>query len=361
MKIVYILGAGFSKDAGAPLQNKIIEEIFKNQVALDKDHFNRFKEFLTHQLCSDSDHHNHVNLEDIFTPLDKCLAENISFRGLSIQEMSDVRDSVFYLISKTLDIILADHHVNKDYVDSFAAYLFDRSKERMNNAFRINDPVSVISTNWDILLDNSIYSVIRSSDCPEKAVVDYCCYISSYDKDDKTIRPGLEVLGEGGFNVKLIKLHGSLNWLQCQRCMRLYVGFGEKIAIRPYDGATSCRHCDKNFRDQKKHNLKSNLIMPTYIKNLGNPQYKIIWQNAGIEISEADKLVFIGYSLPAADFEMRQLLSRMVRDNAHIEVVTQCEEKDIPSIEKTWKGFFGRRKLTIFREGAANYIKTLVV
>jgi hypothetical protein len=48
--------------------------------------------------------------------------------------------------------------------------------------------------------------------------------------------------------------------------------------------------------------------MPTYIKDLSNPQYKVIWQNAGIEIAEADKLVFIGYSLPSADYEMRQLL-----------------------------------------------------
>lgn len=360
MKTVYILGAGFSKDAGAPLQNKIIEEIFNKKNHLNSHHFDRFEEFLTNQLCFSAEQHNSVNLEDIFTPLDKCLAENISFRGLSLQEISDVRDAVFYLISKTLDIILAGDRKGDGYIDVFAKYLFECSKRRMGR-FRDSDPVSVISTNWDILLDNAIHSTIRDSDCPNKAVVDYCCYISSYDKDDKTIRPGLEVLGEGGFNVKLIKLHGSLNWLQCQRCMRLYVGFDRKIAMQQFEGNVSCRHCDNNFiGGGGRHGLKANLIMPTYMKNLGNPQYKIIWQNAGVEISEADKLVFIGYSLPAADFEMRQLLSRMVRDNAQIEVVTQCEEKDIPGIEKTWKGFFGRRKLTIFREGAANYIKTLV-
>jgi hypothetical protein len=359
LKTVYILGAGFSKDAGAPLQSKIIEEIFKLQDELDRGHLNRFREFLTCQLCTDPDQHNHVNLEDVFTPLDKCLVENISFRGLTVQEMSDVRDSVFYLISKTLDIILADHSVNKGYIDAFADHLVLQSKKRMDNNFRANDPISVISTNWDILLDNSIYFSIKNGSFSDKGVVDYCCYISSYDKNDRTIRPGLEALGEGGFNVKLIKLHGSLNWLQCQRCMRLYVGFGQKIAIRSYDQNVSCRHCDENFNRQEKHNLKSNLIMPTYIKNLGNPQYKIIWQNAGIEISEADKLVFIGYSLPAADFEMRQLLSRMVREDAEIEVVTQCRDECVPDIELSWKRFFGRRSLNIYSHGAANYINSL--
>ncbi|MCX0175155.1 hypothetical protein NMW34_27140, partial [Escherichia coli] len=98
------------------------------------------------------------------------------------------------------------------------------------------------------------------------------------------------MLGAGGFNVKLLKIHGSLNWLQCSRCMRLYVGFNKKIGVAR--GAT-CRHCDKNHDAVNKENrLISNLIMPTFLKDLSNPQYKIIWQNAGIELSEADKIIF---------------------------------------------------------------------
>ena len=36
---------------------------------------------------------------------------------------------------------------------------------------------------------------------------------------------------------------------------------------------------------------------------------------------EASHLVFIGYSLPHADFEFRQVLSRMVRRDATVDVV----------------------------------------
>ena len=56
--------------------------------------------------------------------------------------------------------------------------------------------------------------------------------------------------------------------------------------------------------------LQSNLLLPTYLKNLSNIQIKLVWQNAAIELSEAMRIVFIGYSLPAADFEIRQLLAR---------------------------------------------------
>jgi hypothetical protein len=45
----------------------------------------------------------------------------------------------------------------------------------------------------------------------------------------------------------------------------------------------------------------------------------------GIEISEATEIIFIGYSLPNADFEMRQLLSRMTRESAEITVVDNVE------------------------------------
>jgi NAD-dependent SIR2 family protein deacetylase len=217
----------------------------------------------------------------------------------------------------------------------------------------------VISTNWDVLLDNSIYSEIATH--RHNAVVDYCCYISSKDQDDDSIKPGLEKLGEGGFNIKLLKLHGSLNWLQCPRCMRLYARFARKIAIESFETRTSCRHCDRNFPEERdNHLLASNLIMPTFIKDLSNPQYKIIWQNAGIELSEADKLVFIGYSLPSADFEMRQLLSRMMRKNVEIVVVDYCRDQfRKEQVEAHWRRFFGNRKLTFYFDGAKSYIEDL--
>lgn len=101
--------------------------------------------------------------------------------------------------------------------------------------------------------------------------------------------------------------------------------------------------------------------MPTYIKDLSNPQYKIIWQNAGIEISEASKLVFIGYSLPSADFEMRQLLARMTRANAEIQVVDFPTGDDQKVITKShWEKFFGKRSIVFHFDGARSYISELV-
>lgn len=363
MKTVYILGAGFSVEAGAPTQAKLTSEAFrlssKNPDNFNLERFKDFKEFLLNQLNIAEDEFCNVELEDIFTPLDRCLSESSQFRGICLDKIMNVREAVFYIIGRTIQLILDETTCSNDYIDSFAQFLTEKSSCRANNQYRVKDPVSVISTNWDILLDNSIHKYIQ--DRGHNAVVDYCCHISSKDEDE-SIKPGLEKLGEGGFNVKLLKLHGSLNWLQCPRCMRLYARFSQKEAILNFENSSSCKHCDINFPEEKGgHLLASNLIMPTFIKDLSNPQYKIIWQNAGIEISEAERIVFIGYSLPSADFEMRQLLSRMTRKSAKIEVIDYCRDDEAQSkIRDHWKKFFGDRKLTFQFDGAKNYVSQLL-
>jgi hypothetical protein len=357
-KTVYILGAGFSMSAGAPSQEKIVEKIFeihdRNPSEFEVNSINQFVDFLTVTLNIPLHLHTKVPLEDIFTPIDRALLDNTSFRNLNTYEIKKIRNIIYYLIGKTLQVILRTS--NKDYIDYFAEYIVKQCSIRAKNKYRDHDLISVISTNWDILLDNSIKCILDRDHSDPKGVVDYCCYISSYNKDDETIKPGLEVLGAGGFNVKLLKLHGSLNWLQCPRCQRLYVLFHQKISVDTND---TCRHCNKNFEYLASHKLSSNLIMPTFLKDLSNPQYKLIWQNAGIELSEAEKIVFIGYSLPSADFEMRQLLSRMVRDNATIDVVDYGEEQSevIRNMKMRYKTFFGNRNIDFHLGGAKKYIE----
>lgn len=372
MKTVYILGAGFSMDAGAPSQAQIMTEALdilenRNDLGNEKSYkrFEAFKNLLINTMYFSEEQLCDVILEDIFTPLDRCLSENMQYRGIPVGDIMKVREDVFHVIGDTIKHVIEKRNNDKKYINDFAKYLVKESKNRANVRDKDGsdsiDPVSVISTNWDIMLDNSIYDAIRQENRDKFGVVDYCCYISSIDEYDETVKPGLLAIGRNGYNVKLLKLHGSLNWLQCPRCMRLYTIFGKVN----FDDEYCCRHCTKNFGKEEKSILISNLIMPTFIKDLSNPQYKIIWQNAGIEISEADKLVFIGYSLPSADFELRQLLSRMSKRNAEIEVVTFVDDEEDKeaikskqkAIMKHWTGFFGTRPMKFHFNGAKEYIE----
>jgi hypothetical protein len=196
-----------------------------------------------------------------------------------------------------------------------------------------------------------------------EGVVDYCCYLSSL-RENKKIKPGLFALGRGKFNVKLLKIHGSMNWHLCPRCQRLYVDLYKDFQGLYLITKHHCAHCKSNFADVDMNSirLRTNLIMPTFLKDLNNFQIKLIWQNAGVELSEADKVVFIGYSLPQADFELRQLLSRMIRKEAKIRVVLSANDKPNKGYEWCSAGyryetFFNKDQLEVTYEGVENFVK----
>lgn len=362
-------------DAGVPAQSQLIGQIFKIPNDEMSDILRRkrdgFREVLESEFCLSREQQEHVPLEDIFTPIDRCLLDQVSFRNLHRNAMLTLRQDIYHLIGEVIDH--SGSHEKRSYIQKFASDLVRRSKIRLDiNHVGCKDPVAVISTNWDIILDRALKNAVHlhNQDVEQtrhinglygKGVVDYCCYISSFDEDDHSIKPGLEALGAGGFNVKLLKLHGSLNWLQCPICSRIYVSFDDKISIKHIEDEVRCRHCEKNYGKVAKGNgLNSNVVMPTFLKSFVKAQYKLIWDNAAVELSEASKIVFIGYSLPQADFEMRQLLSRMVRKNAKIEVVSK-DGSEFEDLKKRYRLFFGVRDIDFHGDGAAAYIDALCI
>jgi len=380
-KVVYVLGAGFSKPAGAPNQAEILKRMFalRRREPRIRQAQTALRAFLDKDLCVGSGQIDSAALEDIYTPMDRCIADKTSLKSKSASDLAELRDQLEYLISHAISATILsynhEHPGSSSYIHEFATYVVHKAARRALLAERSEssakskqyDPVSIVSLNWDILLDNAIYSALdaqdpRTGDYDPFGVVDYCCYVSSLSEGNSRIRSGLWSLGCRGYNVKLLKLHGSMNWLQCPNCQRLFVEFGEKQPILDQVGRTLCRHCD---RCGHKNRLKGSLVMPTFLKDLSNFQVKLVWQNAGVELMEARRLVFIGYSLPHADFEFRQLLSRMVHRKAVIDVVlykdSSAESRRSYRDEvQRYKQFFGARKITFKSSGVEMYIRSMV-
>ena len=378
-KTVYVLGAGFSMAAGAPSQIEIVKAIYdlkKNKEKPSKkdkilEWIGTFDSFLVHQLRVSEGEKEWYSLEDIYTPIDRSISDNSSFRDYDTNELVRLRATINKLVILAIRSRVQQANKDKSYIKNFAKKLIELGKRRLDN--EKNDSVSVITTNWDIMLDNIANSIMKKDKPLPNAdflgVIDYCCHISSLDEDDHKIKPGLYAIGKGGYNLKILKLHGSLNWMQCPKCQRLYVKYyfnfaGGYVFARKY-----CRHCIKNFGEKNKSNqLDINLIMPTFLKNLSNIQNKLIWQNAGIELSEASKVVFLGYSLPQADFEFKQLLARMIPDDAKIEVVLietdnpakKSDSEKYQTAGYRFENFFSGRQLTISYKGVKTYVEKLV-
>jgi hypothetical protein len=369
-KTVYILGAGFSIPGGGPTQSQILSEIWnlpddKNTRPLKEN----FRKFLRETLNVDEAQ---VTLEDIYTPIDRCLADGLSFKSVTESHLLSLRDTVDYLISRAIQARLEGNHGwNDTYIQKFAEYLVEIAAVRAKKAgddtpskeaAKDYDPFSVISLNWDILLDNELNRVLQrkhptiDNDYGPFGVVDYCCHISSIRSEDRRIRTGLWTLGCRGYNIKLLKIHGSMNWLQCPHCQQLFIGFDEKHTISNHDRPKFCRHCKSRKTDS---GLRGSLVMPTFLKDLSNFQIKLIWQNASVELMEAQKLVFVGYSLPQADFEFRQLISRMVTKDARIEVYLDGRAATFSDEERRYRQFFSKHQVNIFGGGAEEFVDRL--
>lgn len=376
-KTVYVLGAGFSIPAGGPSQAKLLDGIMQlsNKLPKVRGYKDRLVKFMTEVLCFSESRLSSVPLEDIYTPIDRCLADGVALRGVSVDKIQNIRSELEYLISVAIDESFKKADQNSDgYVRDFAKLLVKRASKRAvpKNAQQRPkdhfDSFSVISLNWDILLDNELYGQLQlkdeyeSGDYAAIGVVDYCCYVSSLETWQTRIRPGLWALGSRGYNVKMLKLHGSMNWLQCSNCQRLYVGFGEKVNIPLHINQKLCRHCAAHGHNAK---LQGALVMPTFLKDLTNFQIKLVWQNAGVELMEATKIVFIGYSLPYADFEFRQLISRMVHKDAQVNAVlfkgtTSDSVRRFEEECARYREFFGKRKVTFEDKGVVQYVESIV-
>lgn len=379
-KVVYVLGAGFSIPAGAPPQAQVLDDILKLDDADARvgEAKRGLISFLEEDLRINLAEIGQAALEDIYTPIDRCIADGTTLKSKTTEALSKIRGELEYLISIAIARRISEHQISRptanQYVRTFAEFLVGKAARRAALAANTDnselakqyDPFSIISLNWDILLDNALHSALQQQ-CPLQGdydpfgVVDYCCYISSLDAGDPRVRSGLWSLGCRGYNVKLLKLHGSMNWLQCPNCQRLFVDFGLKQDILARLGQENCRHCRKVGYANL---LAGSLIMPTFLKDLSNFQIKLIWQNAGVELMEAKRLVFIGYSLPNADFEFRQLLSRMVHRDAQVDVVlyegpSDDDKRRFKAEQDRYRQLFGKRPLQFHSKGVVDYVNAL--
>lgn len=349
-KTVYILGAGFSHPAGFPLQKELLKEVTSDMLFLEggilsrpvgskqiqKDQ-ERVKTFYEKCFSRDMD----VSFEDIFTLLDQVIAERAHFAGYPEEQLREVRRAWIKTILFALHKI-SDLHLRRPTSahKSLAAGLI---KERID-AGKNADPFSIVSLNWDSLVEDSVFSVLEATGGirNKRALVDidYCVYTMPLKGSPHT--PSVKQKALGIFNLKLLKMHGSSTWLRCPCSERIYTGLGLSTSARETYVKRTCspfikKHMDAREKDSPSV-LEPIIITPTFSKVFDLPHIRGTWQNAFVELREAEKVVFIGYSLPDADYHFRTLLRRSVRWTTPVKVY--LHQNDDPAKSTAPGGIF---------------------
>lgn len=354
--IVYFLGAGCSKNFGFPLTGDIMPEIFNNLKANNLFQLGKKKEAFEKQQEIDLKRYLELlypGIKDIDFETEKTripsivevlsFVDHLCFYNLPPHPELNEENLIYlrYLLNRAVAELMMDYQ-NAHYKKRELALLEAFMKPIISAKKTSN--VTIITTNYDLSIDPTFEEALL------KNQIDYG--ISFRDpKSGKIISQPQAPL------FKYFKLHGSLNWLKCDLCGQYYIYPNGVIAHQAFkeniDDGNTCV-CNDYLR------LKSVLISPSLVRDIRDPNLLQIWKASSESIRTADKLVFIGYSLPAEDFAIKALIMRGINGRGSspplsIDVV-QCKK----NAESNYINLFGKSIKKYYKNGLPQYLKSKV-
>lgn len=320
---VYILGAGASKDDGAPLTCEFLEYAFSHIDEINQD-FSRY-ENLSRTLDSLFGTHYHedvrlakrgnyivesyssreiLNIENILNELYDAVKKNKTYRNIKCRKkIEDIKDDLIYLIFNTLGREIGSR-------PSIESYLNFVNKILLTGKIHV-----IVSLNYDVLLENALCD-------PEKFFCNkYQNIIFNIDSNKDKKSPwsyNLDFVDIRGYEpcysckssfVILIKLHGSLNWSYCTKCEGLILEHTNNYSAYKdiIDGKIRCKFCSSI--------TEPFLVPPIKYKELNHPILKEMCEKSKYWLSVADTISVIGYSLPESDTHIKELLENGTKNN----------------------------------------------
>jgi len=291
-RVVYVLGAGASRDAGGPL----MEDFFSRSLPSDQRIYPRHFDYnLKYQLIErlyrewKQNEEPTGNIEGFF--------QYISFHKVAGQSLIDSKTNkrinpntverylIWYIASYVRHSIAAKRILPKYYYD-FALSLKKRGMR-----------YSIVTFNYDLAFEKAIIRELGGVQYELSA--EKIKKIHNYPK-----------------GIPFIKLHGSLNWLRCPECDRFEVYDESKAHI--FNRKRCLSRCE---------GLKEPVIVPPvpnkeeYLGN-NNP----LWHNATEYLSDADKVIIIGYSLPQLDTAAIELFRHAIRSGTQLKFINPVFE-----------------------------------
>ncbi len=324
--VICVLGTGASQPDGVPLQRDILPQILsdENDEIKNSEIGKIVLEFINDNFEFDRKLNLYPRLEAVFGFLDYFIQHNESLN--SKYTNSRLRDIREYLIKLVHYIVNLNTDKNSHYYHLFWEIL----SEKVPNS-------SIITLNYDTLLEQSFDFLFK-----QNYFLDYCIPLMNYEKIPQLrnfnfwINPREPVLVEEGINpvpIKIIKLHGSLNWKYCNCCnLTLLTPWDRKIDLNrgKFLGYTYPEKEEYEFRCPIDETDFETLIMPpSYLKTLHHPVISQLLVEASREIRSTRKIIFIGYSMSDADLHIIALFKKHIQPATEIITINPKKKESL--------------------------------
>lgn len=349
-----MLGAGASREHGAPLTNEILEWALTKADRTDTARLDVVRDFLRDVFAFDARDPNvaweacpalpeTLSMVDMALDRGETLAENYNTKKLR-----SVRENLEYAIFKALDFALSRRNPDRKSTDATA---------RLVQHLDPQDS-TVISFNYDILIDLQLakgadqsdgYSLDDFEEIQELPV--------DYGVEFQNMRP------PDGDQFRLLKLHGSFNWFWDPNNGDLIYGGLTKAISRLF----SPHGLDDIY--QHATDWQAILVTPTHLKDLRNYHLAQLWRKAEQHLREAEEVTFIGYSMPGDDIHIKYLFKRAFGTRAAnlarcpeivvVDWVPPEQRGDVGKsvVQENYERLFGSEQVDYYNEGFAEYVR----
>lgn len=318
MKTVFILGAGASAACGAPLMQDFIKTAKKLQ---ERNAFGAstgavqdvldaaYRDLRSVHTKSSFDYQ---NIEELFSIIDMGAMLGV-FGARNSETLEGLRHSVRIFIYRTLEETIRIQRSDKKIglppgYGPLAQLTFETMKEAVRHG---RDDVSFITFNYDTCLE---YALVRCNVGVEYALGEACL-----EPNEQRYR----------IVVPVLKLHGSINWAKCPKCNVIV-----PTEIDPWSRANFVDLMDspKGLKLELgtriarwQHHCGSALnpvptiVPPTWNKVGEAADLAPVWRRAARELSTAENIVVLGYSLPPTDTFFKYLFALGSDSDVHLE------------------------------------------
>lgn len=354
--VVFVLGAGASKQCGAPLMTDFLDvanNLHRTGACGEKrDDFERvFRAIGSLQAVHSKSQLDLTNIESIFTALEiaKILGKLPEHGEDDIEAViASLKELIVCTLERTITFPTRGSHIGAPApYDKFAELLTYLREE----AFPAQS-VSVITFNYDIAADLALHHAGLGPDY-------------GIPPDTRARNP-----------VPLLKLHGSLNWasredggtvypLPLEQYLGVYRanGFGERGTCKVPIGSQLVeyfhRHTDVRVEPEPV------IVPPTWNKADHHQSLAQIWSTAARHLGEADSIFILGYSLPDTDAFFRLLYALGTVGAAPLSRIAVYNPDDSGSVKARFRGMLGPAAAARFQyrplrfEEAVSEIKAL--
>jgi hypothetical protein len=283
-KVLFILGAGASRAVGVPVMKDFLDRAHELMYTegVSRDAFDRvFRIVAALQILHAKSHTDLQNIESIFNLFE--MSQLVGrLPGVSEEDFKSASSSIRRVLAETIEnsclFPIVDARVTPG--EPYRS-LVHRLRER-HYTKKLPLDWAFVTFNYDIALDFAInWSNLK---------VDYGLHPK--DSDPKSVR--------------LFKLHGSLNWTECE-CGEIVPLEHIKLPEQTEPGVSvalialsrllpTLKHCS----DKSVTGLPA-IVPPSWNKTQYQRSFGRVWQRAATELAEAENIIVIGYSLPKSD------------------------------------------------------------